>query len=247
MARRYRVHANTVSSAWHELLGQGWLELRRGSGLYVRARQTTPLHGLLERMLAEAGHMGYAPESVLDHLSAMVHRRHYERVLVAEPDLAMREILLAELREALSVPVNVFEKAPAPEKGLVVALTTRVERLPPGTAGFTLKLRSIDSALGQPEHVPPGFLISIVSKSAEILDSGRAMLIAIGVPPDAIQQVDASLEDWQERLTLSRLMITDVVTAARLPSHCPHRVFRVVADASVEELRRMYGCDAAGK
>jgi DNA-binding transcriptional regulator YhcF (GntR family) len=27
-ARRYRIHANTVSSAYHDLLEAGWLELR---------------------------------------------------------------------------------------------------------------------------------------------------------------------------------------------------------------------------
>ena len=28
MARRHRIHSNTVSAAWHDLLDQGWLELR---------------------------------------------------------------------------------------------------------------------------------------------------------------------------------------------------------------------------
>ena len=32
LARRHRIHSNTVSSAYHDLLEQGWLELRRGSG-----------------------------------------------------------------------------------------------------------------------------------------------------------------------------------------------------------------------
>lgn len=33
LARRHRIHSNTVSSAYHDLLERGWLELRRGSGL----------------------------------------------------------------------------------------------------------------------------------------------------------------------------------------------------------------------
>jgi DNA-binding transcriptional regulator YhcF (GntR family) len=37
LARRHGIHANTVSAAYHDLLQQGWLELRRGSGLYVKA------------------------------------------------------------------------------------------------------------------------------------------------------------------------------------------------------------------
>ena len=36
LARRYGIHANTVSAAYRELEARGWLELRRGSGVYVR-------------------------------------------------------------------------------------------------------------------------------------------------------------------------------------------------------------------
>jgi DNA-binding transcriptional regulator YhcF (GntR family) len=233
MARRHRIHANTVSAAWHDLLSQGWLELRRGSGLYVRARQTPPLDALLEQTLAAAGRVGYGPEAVLQRLDALVRRRAYKRVMVFEPDPAMREILMAELREALPVPVDVFESG---GDALAVALTTRAAKLP---HCHPLRLRSIDEALGRPEHAPPGFLISIVSRSHEILESARAILIAVGVQPDAIQQVDAGVEGWSERLSLSRLIVTDIVTAQRLPPGCPVRVFRVIADSSIEELKQL--------
>src|SRR5689334_9529961 len=39
LARLYHIHSNTVSAAYHDLLERGWLELRRGSGLYVRPLQ----------------------------------------------------------------------------------------------------------------------------------------------------------------------------------------------------------------
>ena len=50
IARRYQIHANTVSTAWHHLVEQGWLELRKGSGLYVSPRHA-PLEQLLTGML----------------------------------------------------------------------------------------------------------------------------------------------------------------------------------------------------
>ena len=49
LARRHKIHANTVSAAYHDLLEQGWLELRHGSGLFVRPRQET--EGKLDRLL----------------------------------------------------------------------------------------------------------------------------------------------------------------------------------------------------
>ena len=35
-ARRYDIHANTVSAAYRDLEEQGWLESRKGSGVYAR-------------------------------------------------------------------------------------------------------------------------------------------------------------------------------------------------------------------
>src|SRR5947199_2468149 len=36
LARRFRIHSNTVSAAYRDLERAGWLEVRRGSGVYVR-------------------------------------------------------------------------------------------------------------------------------------------------------------------------------------------------------------------
>ena len=37
LARRYKIHANTVSAAFRELTRLGWVEFRKGSGVYVKA------------------------------------------------------------------------------------------------------------------------------------------------------------------------------------------------------------------
>src|SRR6267378_8340652 len=38
LARRFRIHSNTVSAAYRELDRSGWVEFRKGSGVYVRER-----------------------------------------------------------------------------------------------------------------------------------------------------------------------------------------------------------------
>src|ERR1700693_3649041 len=70
VARRHYIHSNTVSAAYHDLLQQGWLELRRGSGLYIRARLSSPdgqgeLDRLLSTLLQSARSLGYEPDEVL--------------------------------------------------------------------------------------------------------------------------------------------------------------------------------------
>src|ERR1700676_4171795 len=66
LARRHRIHSNTVSAAYHDLLQQGWLELRRGSGLYVRQPQSSAddrggLDKLLTTLLQSARSLAYEP------------------------------------------------------------------------------------------------------------------------------------------------------------------------------------------
>src|ERR1700742_1322519 len=38
IARRFSVHPNTVSAAYRDLERAGWLEVRKGSGVYARRR-----------------------------------------------------------------------------------------------------------------------------------------------------------------------------------------------------------------
>src|SRR5580698_440431 len=111
LARRHHVHANTVSAAYHDLLERGWLELRRGSGLYVRPqnfptsnRRDGELDHLLGALLQAAGRQGFEPEEVLHRLEHRIRPSAYERVLVAEPEPEMRAILQAEIAEHVKVP-----------------------------------------------------------------------------------------------------------------------------------------------
>lgn len=111
LARRHRIHNNTVGAAYHDLLERGWLESRRGSGLYVRPLQTpgdgsSKLDDLLVALLQTARSFGHYPEDVLQRLSYLVQPRTYERILVAEPEPALREIIRAEMQEQLPVQVE---------------------------------------------------------------------------------------------------------------------------------------------
>jgi DNA-binding transcriptional regulator YhcF (GntR family) len=79
IARRYKIHSNTVSAAYHRLLVQGWLELRSGSGLYVRPplpseADADQLNTMLTGLLRAARGYGYgavaAPFCLLGDLKA---------------------------------------------------------------------------------------------------------------------------------------------------------------------------------
>ncbi|HEX5226837.1 MAG TPA: GntR family transcriptional regulator [Bryobacteraceae bacterium] len=247
VARRHRIHSNTVSAAYHDLLEQGWLELRRGSRLYVRplaASGDGKLDRLLTGVLQAARRENYEPEEVLARLQQMVRPVLYERILIAEPDPAMLEILQAELTGALPVPVGALDAA-VPPRALVVALPTRAARirrdLAHGVACIALRVRSARVSLEGQTMPPVDAVVTIVSRSAEIRMWARAMLIAVGLEPDALVEIDASAADWRDRLVRNALVVADVVAARELPQGSPARVSRVIADSSLAELRQLCG------
>src|SRR5215212_7824652 len=43
LARRFSIHSNTVSAAYRELSERGWVEMRKGSGIYVKAHASGAL------------------------------------------------------------------------------------------------------------------------------------------------------------------------------------------------------------
>lgn len=250
VARRHRIHSNTVSAAYHDLLEQGWLELRRGSGLYVKPLQPAgdiQLDQLLAALLQSARRQNYEPEEVLQRLHYMVHPVPYERVLIAEPEPAMREILKAELDDCLTVPVSEadlhFPQLAQSSRFLVVALPTRAAKirrqLPPGVVCITLRLRSVRTSIESQTKPPADAVISIVSRSTEIRLWSRAMLIAVGLDPDSLSEIDASLDGWQGRLGHRSFAVADIVSARSLPADCQSRVFRVIADSSIAELKQL--------
>jgi len=256
LARRYHIHSNTVSAAYHDLLDRGWLELRRGSGLYVRSMPTSPgeageLDVMLADLLRAARMKGYDPEAVLQRLEHLILPREFSRIAIVEPDPAMREILLAEIGESLRIPIEGI--APAAISGvtddgggcLVAALPTRAMslrgRLPRSTPLLTLRLRSVRGSLETQTRPAANAIVSIVSRSAEFRFWARAMLIAVGLDAECLCEVDANNPDWQERARAGALVVGDVVAAGAAPAGCEVRVFRVIADSSLAELRQMAG------
>jgi DNA-binding transcriptional regulator YhcF (GntR family) len=257
LARRYKIHKNTASTAFHSLCAQGWLELRRGSGLYVRGiPQTAGRSDLilwLRHMLAEARTRGYNPEEVLRGMRDIVEPKWFSQVVIVEADEAMGEILREELQGRLRTLVKVADPGTAREhrlgKSLFVALPTRLAgvraSLPDGATVVTLRLRSI-SGLLEAEKMPPAHaMVAVASRSAEFRNTAMAVLSAVGIPSVCLFEIDAGLAGWQERVGASTIAIVDAVAGrqleTQLETEANKRVFRIVSDECLAELRA--ACD----
>lgn len=248
LSRRYGIHANTVSAAYRDLAARGWAESRKGSGLYVRPVESTApgdvsLDQLISHFLSETRARGFSMAEVRARIEPYLAAPPVRRVLVAEPEPELRDILVAELRPHVALPVSgVALDGPIPAKdAAVVALTSRAAQLKaslaPGVPCHLLRPRSVAEYFEGQQRPPAHTLIGVASASPEILRHSRQILSAAGLNPDALEFRDAREPGWQRGLNLCTFVIADVVTAPRLPRGCPVRVARIIQESSVEELR----------
>jgi DNA-binding transcriptional regulator YhcF (GntR family) len=258
LARRFRIHSNTVSAAYRDLERAGWLELRKGSGVYVRqlggdvSQGDAPLDSRLEldRLISAfftlARGQGFSLAEVRTRLRQWLARQPPDHFLVVEPDEHLREILLAEIADTTAFPargVGYEECADASRLAgaSVVALYSKAEEvrrvLPASASVIFLHTSSVPEAL-KGEHVPArDALVSVVSRWPAFLEWAHVFLTAAGVESDALDLRDAREDGWERGLRSSAYVITDALTARTLPEGVSARVYRVVADSSLEELR----------
>src|SRR6266550_418182 len=110
LARRFRIHSNTVSAAYRDLHRRGWVEFRKGSGVYVRERnaaqtldQGSGLDHLISIFLRSARTQGHSLGEITQRLKHWLTLQPPDHFLVIEADPELREILAAEIEEATGV------------------------------------------------------------------------------------------------------------------------------------------------
>ena len=261
LARRFRIHSNTVSAAYRDLERRGWLDFRKGSGVYVRplgdGAGAAPSPGtrleldhLISSFLAFARAQGFSLGEVRERIGHWLGLEPPDHFLVVEPDEGLREILLAEIEEATGFGVRgagleACGGAASLAGAAVVAVYGQAEavreRLPAGTAPLLLHTRSVPESLK--DERPPGSdaLIAVVSRWPQFLEWSRVVLVAAGVDPASLDFRDAHSAGWERGLRASTFVITDALTARHLPAGCEARVFRIIADSSLDELRAYVG------
>ena len=68
------------------------------------------------------------------------------------------------------------------------------------------------------------------------------MLIAVDLDPESLCEIDATSPAWQHRIVRGTFVVADLVASRELPAGCQAKVFRVIADSSIAELKQFCGC-----
>ncbi|MBZ5701585.1 MAG: GntR family transcriptional regulator [Acidobacteriia bacterium] len=254
LARRYRIHANTVSAGYRQLEKERWVEFRRGSGVYVRgAKPDTPISaGLaLDQMVASlfrsARALGAPLAQVRARLGHWLSLQPPDHFLLIEPDEELRKIAAAEMRQAASLPVQTCAVndpglAQKLDGAIAVALPSKEKAarqvLPHGCELLVLRVRSVPSSLAGWLPAPAEALVGVVSRWPDFLRLGRTMLIAAGFSPESLLLRDARKSNWRRGLKDTAAVVCDSLTVAELPKGLRAVVFPLLAESSLAELRR---------
>ena len=98
LARRYQIHANTVSAAYRELEARGWVNFAHGSGVYVRKfaaelRLDTELDldQIISEFLQLTRNKGFALNEIRLRLRHWLELQPPDHFLLIEPDEKLRQ------------------------------------------------------------------------------------------------------------------------------------------------------------
>jgi len=263
LARRFRLHANTVSAGYKELEREGWVEFRHGSGVYVSHRkpEAAPSPGraldeLIAQMFRSAQKLGATQHELRERVGQWLEMQPPDHFLLIEPDEELRRIVVAEMRQTVSLPVHESSWRDARLRdeleGAIPVVLPRKDATPHGglpvgqakvAETVVLRVRSVHASLVEWLPAPTAALVGVASRWPEFLKLARTLLLAAGFAPESLVLRDARKANWPRGLQQAAGVVCDTVTAAELRKHLPKGVralvFTLLSQSSLEELRRL--------
>lgn len=113
LARRLKIHHNTVSEAYQALVRRTWLVRQRGSRLVVGSRdlRRAPRAGdgldeVINAAMRRAREEGYTLKQLRERVKKRLVARRPDHILLVDREPGFREIMRQEIGEALGWPVR---------------------------------------------------------------------------------------------------------------------------------------------
>ncbi len=254
LARRFRLHPNTVSAGYRQLQRDRWVDQRRGSGVYVcdskpdaSLSPEVAIDQLIVNLFRAARKLGTPLATVRTRLRHWLDLQPPDHFLLIEPREELRRVVTLEMQHAVSLPVKSCGSRPSELldslEGSIPVVLPRHEALvrrslPPEADLITLSIRSVPSSLAGWLPTPTDVLVGIASGWPEFLKLARTVLIAAGFHKDALLFRDARRPNWHRGLQQTAAVVCDSATAADLPKTCRAIIFPVLSDSSLAELKQ---------
>jgi DNA-binding transcriptional regulator YhcF (GntR family) len=197
LARRVKVHHNTVSEAYQDLVRRDWVTRQRGSRLIVGARkdlsQQSPsgLDELINESIQRAKQMGYSLQALTECVRHRLLAEPADHFLVVEEEPGLREVIRHEVQEKLGWPVEScspeqFAKEPGLAVGAQVFAPNHIigeltSRVPPSRPSISIVYSGADQHVDLIRKLKKPSIIGAVSVSESLLKTARSLFApAIG-------------------------------------------------------------------
>jgi GntR family transcriptional regulator len=256
LARRLKIHANTVSAAYQELQAAQRVKLRTGSGVFVcEAGSWDPgdargLDEMIRLTLRLALRKGFTAAEIRTAVERWLAASAPERIVVVEPLPEMAALIVDELKRHLQVPIAActlrdLKLDPGLLKGALALLVPyhvqAVRALVPDAGIHILNLELNDADREAIRALPSGAIVLAVASSPSLLPF--ATVIFKGLRGDEILLETRLLKDareWRRLASAADLVVADVV-AAPVVKRAGVRKLREIAlvpEATVQGLRQ---------
>ena len=256
LARRFKIHSNTISHAYQKLSEDGWIEFKQGSGFYVCEvapkdfEGETGLDGLIAEFFKKANEQGFSKKEIKSRLQKWFSAQPPEHLLVIETNENLREILIEEISrttsfEVVGTSVEEFEKKHKNANAICVAMSNEEPKLqgilPDGKTCIYLKARSVSGSMTGEERPSAEDLIAIVSGWDKFLVLAKTVLVAAEIESDSLLIRSTNEKNWKKGLNNAAMIICDALTANHFSDDKRTRPFHLIGDDSLQELKEIVG------
>ena len=252
LARRFRIHQNTVSTAYRKLTEQGLVTLRKGSGVFVAnpaGSDTRPdsLNDLFTRFVEHAVGLGYSTAEIREVIDQGFAKANIGRILVVESDENLREIIVCEIEMATGVTtVGIATEDLMPnridDEVKLVAMAderAKLDRVPGVNGRCTyLEPNSVPEAMQGQARPSRDKLTAVVSGWEKFVSLARLFLLAADVDPATVITRSTRDPDWRKASEPASIIICDSLTAKQFAGDDRVRVFPLIASDSLDALGR---------
>jgi GntR family transcriptional regulator len=251
LARRVKVHHNTVSEAYQDLVRRNWLTRQRGSRLIVGAHagpggQKSPssLDELINETIQRAKQMGYSLQALTECVRNRLLAEPPDHFLIVEEEPGLREIIRHEVQERLGWPVEScspeqFAKEPGLAVGAqVFAPNHIIEELKPlvpqNRPSVPITYSGADEHVDLIRSLKNPSIIAAVSISESLLKTARSLFAPAIGRRHTFREL---LLPRSKRVDLRGIDVAFCDSLAMLAVNCRRKIhYRLVAPSCFEYL-----------
>ncbi len=248
LARRLKIHHNTVSHVYTDLARRAWLE-RRANRLVVRApdelarlKRAEDVDHLINAVIRVAREGGHSLQALRERVRERLLAQPPDHILVVEQEPGLRRLLEEEIRKALRWPVKgCSQEVLASNKGvaigaLVVApqysITNIDALLPKDRPAIGIAFSGADEQVNMVQKLHEPSVIAVASVSSVFLSTARGLLAPALERRHTLCEYLAPLEK-PSVLRAADLVFCDSIAYQQV-KHPRSFAYRLIAPSSLE-------------